>query len=151
MGDTASDLDVAAAIKDAARDTETGVVAPLFKFRTNGQRLPGNWNSPPNIARWGFDYLTRTAAAKSNMYVNQPEETRYFFLEYDNQDRRLSGDPDGTLTLYIQHDSLGPEHEANRLPAPRSEFELTIHTYWPKPQVDNGEWTPPPVVPRTPA
>ncbi|WP_280271592.1 DUF1214 domain-containing protein [Nocardia wallacei] len=77
-----------------------------------------------------------------------PNDLGRYSLGTNNKTMKF--DPDGTLTLYIQHDSPGPEHEANWLPAPRSEFELTIHIYWPKPQVDNGEWTPPPVVPRTP-
>ncbi|MFI5657934.1 DUF1214 domain-containing protein [Streptomyces sp. NPDC051684] len=94
-----SDPAVAAALKEAAVETEATVVAPLFDFRTNGTRLPGGWNSPLNVARWGFDYLTRTATAKSNMYVNQPEETRYFFQEYDSLDRRLDGDRRYTITF----------------------------------------------------
>ncbi|MFJ9081791.1 DUF1254 domain-containing protein [Streptomyces sp. NPDC102384] len=94
-----SDPDVAAAAREAAVETEAAVIAPLFHFRTNGTRLDGGWNTPLNVARWGFDYLTRTATAKSNMYVNQPEETRYFFLEYDSQDRRLDGDKRYTITF----------------------------------------------------
>jgi hypothetical protein len=194
-------LDAAAkdpAIKDAivkaAVKTEEEVVSPLFSFRTNGSRLANGWNSPTNVARWGNDYLSRTATAKSNMYTNQPEETRYFFLEVDEKGQRLHGDhrytltfpkgqtppaegfwsltlydpqhffapnainryslgtknsksmqtnADGSLTLYIQHDSPGKDKEANWLPAPKSEFEVTIRTYWPKPQVLSGEWTPP--------
>lgn len=94
-----SELDVAAAAREAAVETEAAVIAPLFHFRTNGTRLDGGWNTPLNVARWGFDYLTRTATAKSNMYVNQPEETRYFFLEYDSQGKRLDGDKRYTITF----------------------------------------------------
>lgn len=197
-------LDAAAkdpAIKDVlvktAVETEEQVITPLFSFRTNGSRLPNGWNSPTNVARWGNDYLTRTATAKSNMYTNQPEETRYFFLEVDGKGERLNGnhsytvtfakgqtppangfwsltmyDPkhffaanslkrysvgtknldrmkyndDGSLTIYVQHDSPGKDKEANWLPAPKSEFEMTIRTYWAKPEVLSGEWTPPAAV-----
>ncbi|AXJ08092.1 hypothetical protein CFN16_11910 [Pseudomonas fluorescens] len=197
-------LDAAAkdpAIKDvllkAAVETEKDVIAPLFSFRTNGSRLPNGWNSPTNVARWGNDYLTRTATSKSNMYTNQPEETRYFFQEVDQSGQRLNGkhkytvtfakgqtppvdgfwsltmyDPqhffapnamkryslgtkneknmkfndDGSLTLYVQHNSPGKDKESNWLPAPQSEFEVTIRTYWPKTEVLNGQWTPPAVV-----
>jgi hypothetical protein len=191
----ASDPDVALAVREAAAEAERDIISPLFDFRTNGQRLSGGWNSPPGVARWGFDYLTRAATAKSNMYVNQPEETRYFFLECDSTERRLDGHhnysitfpagqappvdgfwsltlynpehffapnelgryslgtknktmrfaADGSLTILIQHTSPGTEHEANWLPAPLGEFELTIRTYWPKPEVNTGDWTPPPV------
>lgn len=190
----AKDPAIRDAIVKAAVKTEEEVVAPLFSFRTNGSRLANGWNSPTNVARWGNDYLSRTATAKSNMYTNQPEETRYFFLEVDEKGQRLHGDhrytltfpkgqtppadgfwsltlydpqhffapnainryslgtknsksmqtnADGSLTLYIQHDSPGKDKEANWLPAPKSEFEVTIRTYWPKPQVLSGEWTPP--------
>ncbi len=185
------------AIVKAAVETEDKAITPLFAFRTNGSRLPNGWNSPTNVARWGNDYLSRTATAKSNMYTNQPEETRYFFLEVDDKGERLNGDhrytitfpkgktppangfwsltmydpqhffapndlkryslgtknsksmktnADGSLTLYIQHDSPGKDKEANWLPAPKSEFETTIRTYWPKPEVLSGEWTPPAAV-----
>lgn len=190
----AKDPAVKAAIIKAAIETEEKVVSPLFSFQTNGSRLPNGWNSPTNVARWGHDYLTRTATAKSNMYTNQPEETRYFFLEVDQKGQRLHGDhrytltfpkgktppadgfwsltmydpqhffapnslnryslgtknsksmkynADGSLTLYMQHDSPGKDREANWLPAPKSEFELTIRTYWPKAEVLSGAWTPP--------
>jgi hypothetical protein len=188
---------VKAAIVKAAVDTEEQVVSQLFSFQTNGARLPNGWNSPTAAARWGNDYLTRTATAKSNMYTNQPEETRYFFLEVDAKGQRLHGDhrytltfpkgqtppaegfwsltmydpqhffapndlnryslgtknsksmkynADGSLTLYVQHDSPGKDKEANWLPAPKTEFEVTIRTYWPKAEVLSGAWTPPAAV-----
>jgi hypothetical protein len=94
-----SDSSIKAAITRAGVETEKTVIAPLFDFRTNGTSLPGGWNSPPNGAAWGFDYLTRAATAKSNMYVNQPSETRYLFLEVDRDGRRLDGKSAYTLTF----------------------------------------------------
>ncbi|WP_445165635.1 DUF1254 domain-containing protein [Mycolicibacterium sp. Dal123E01] len=191
----AADTAIATAVRTAAIDAEDTIIAPLFEFHTNGIRLPSGWNSPPNVARWGFDYLTRTATAKSNMYVNQPEETRYFFLEVDSHGERLTGEhgytitfppgklppvngfwsltlynpqhffapndlgryslgtkntsmktaDDGSLTIHIQQHSPGADREPNWLPAPDGNFELTIRTYWPKPEVNQGNWTPPPV------
>ena len=52
---------------------------------------------------------------------------------------------DGSLTLYIQHDSPGPQHEANWLPAPTEAFNLFFRLYWPKPPVLDGTWTLPPL------
>lgn len=190
-----SDPQVAEAIRRAAIETEADVISPLFGFRTNGPRTSAGRNSPTNVARWGFDYLTRAATAKSNMYVNQPEETRYFFIEVDGQGDRLNGgrsytlrfpagqvppvtgfwsltmynpehffapndlqryslgtkstglhyEPDGSLTIYVQHETPGAEHEPNWLPAPEGDFEMTIRTYWPKHEVNTGAWTPPAV------
>lgn len=56
---------------------------------------------------------------------------------------------DGSLTLYFQHESPGPDKEANWLPAPAAPFALTMRLYWPNrtaPSILDGSWAPPPVV-----
>ncbi|MDB6153494.1 MAG: hypothetical protein JWL90_1947 [Chthoniobacteraceae bacterium] len=50
---------------------------------------------------------------------------------------------DGSLDLYIQHDSPGVENESNWLPAPADKFVLIMRLYWPKDEVLNGHWQPP--------
>jgi hypothetical protein len=52
---------------------------------------------------------------------------------------------DGSLTLYVQNTSPGPDKEANWLPAPKDDFSLYIRAYWPKPELTEGRWTPPEV------
>lgn len=52
---------------------------------------------------------------------------------------------DGSLTIYIQHERPDPERQPNWLPAPRGAFEMTIRTYWPKSEVNDGGWEPPAV------
>jgi hypothetical protein len=44
-----------------------------------------------NNARWGTDYLNRLATAKSNMYENTPEETKYIYRDLDSQGQQLHG------------------------------------------------------------
>src|SRR5262249_21345455 len=53
---------------------------------------------------------------------------------------------DGSLDLYIQHDSPGADKESNWLPAPATGFNLALRMFWPDEQVVRGAWTPPPVV-----
>ena len=56
---------------------------------------------------------------------------------------------DGSLTLYFQHASPGPDKEANWLPAPKGEFIPMLRMYGPKendPSILNGTWKVPPVV-----
>ena len=61
---------------------------------------------------------------------------------------RLELNPDGSLDLYIQHAAPGESKDRNWLPAPEGAFNLTLRIYWPKEEVLNGRWTPPPVTRR---
>jgi hypothetical protein len=58
----------------------------------------------------------------------------------------LVKDPDGGLTLYLQHDAPGKDREPNWLPAPAGPFEATMRLYLPKPEALDGRWTAPPLV-----
>jgi len=52
---------------------------------------------------------------------------------------------DGSLTVYLQHESPGPELESNWLPAPDGPFSLQARLYWPKPEALDPLYAPPPV------
>lgn len=58
----------------------------------------------------------------------------------------LKRDSDGLVTLYLQHESPGPEREANWLPVPAGPFWTTLRLYWPKPEALSGRWKQPPLV-----
>ncbi len=55
---------------------------------------------------------------------------------------------DGSVDLYLQAESPGPDREANWLPAPKGKFIPMFRLYWPQdtpPSILDGSWTPPPV------
>jgi hypothetical protein len=53
--------------------------------------------------------------------------------------------PDGSLDLFFENKSPGPDKEANWLPAPKGPFNLTMRIYAPTLDVLTGKWSPPPV------
>lgn len=55
---------------------------------------------------------------------------------------------DGSLSVYIQHDSPGGDEVANWLPAPEEPFYLTLRLYGPREAAIAGQWRPPAVVRR---
>jgi hypothetical protein len=180
----------------AASEADISLIKPLFEFRNYGQQLPHHWSTISNEAAFGTDYFTRTAVAKSNIFVNSPNETKYFYQDLDIAGARLNGanrytiifprdqippvngfwsltlynqhhffapndinrysvgtknkdlklDPDGSLTIYVQASPPDDAQRSNWLPAPKdANFTLYIRAYWPKPEITDGSWVPPPV------
>jgi hypothetical protein len=67
-------------LKDAAAEADETLVKPLLQFRNFGIPLPDNWTTVINSAEFGTDYYTRTAVAKSNIFINRPRETRFISI-----------------------------------------------------------------------
>ncbi len=78
-------------LRQVAADAEEVLVNPLFEFRNYGLPLKHNWTTVTNGGQFGADYLTRLAVAKSNIFVNQSMETRYFYQDLDAAGKRLTG------------------------------------------------------------
>jgi hypothetical protein len=75
----------------AAEETEEQLITPLLQFRNWGEQLPYNWSTISNGADFGTDYFTRTAVARSNILVNAPNETKYYYQDLDKTGARLNG------------------------------------------------------------
>jgi len=95
----AQDPQVKETLTQMAIAAEEELIKPLFDFHNNGRPMGNGWTSPPNGARWGTDYLSRTATAKSNMYDNAPNETRYIYTDFDKDGQRLTGANSYTVTF----------------------------------------------------
>ncbi len=113
-------------LKAAAIDADKDQIPPLFQFVNVGYPVKYNWNTQSNGAQFGLDYLTRTACAKANIFVNKPKETKYFYQDLDSAAHRLNGKNKYTvtytkgqvppvkgfwsLTLYNQHHFFFPNN-----------------------------------------
>jgi hypothetical protein len=78
-------------LKETAVEAEREMIPPFLQWHYNGRPAGNGWNSPVNNAEWGTDYLNRTGTAKSNMYDNRPEETKYIYTDDDSQGQQLNG------------------------------------------------------------
>jgi hypothetical protein len=55
----------------------------------------------------------------------------------------LKYNSDGSLDLYLQHESPGADKESNWLPAPLGQLGVTMRCYAPRLDILNGTWAPP--------
>jgi hypothetical protein len=110
------DPQIKTALVQSAVAADQELIAPLFEFHNNGRPVGNGWTSPPNGARWGTDYLSRAASAKSNMFDNAPEETRYIYTDFDKNGQRLSGANRYTVTF-----------AADRIPPVNGFWSLTVY------------------------
>jgi hypothetical protein len=57
----------------------------------------------------------------------------------------LKYDPDGGLTIYVGHESPGPDRESNWLPAPAGKYSFVARIYGPSLAAMDGKWKLPPL------
>ena len=95
----ATDPAIKQTLKETAVASERELIEPFFQWRCNGRPVGNGWNSPVNNAKWGTDYLNRTATAKSNMFDNRPEETKYIYRDDDSQGKQLHGQNSYAITF----------------------------------------------------
>jgi hypothetical protein len=86
-------------LRETAVSAEAELISPFFQWRYNGRSAGNGWNSPVNNAEWGTDYLNRTGTAKSNMYDNRPNETKYIYRDFDSRGQQLEGKNKYTITF----------------------------------------------------
>jgi hypothetical protein len=82
-----------------AVETEDKVIKPFHEWKHNGRPAGNGWNRSTNNAQWGVDYFNRTGSAKSNMFDNRPNETQYFYADYDGAGGQLNGSNSYELTF----------------------------------------------------
>jgi len=95
----AKDPEIKKALVESFVTADKELIAPLFQWKLNGRAAGNGWYSPVNNAQWGSDYLNRTGTAKSNMYDNKPNETKYIYRDFDSQGQQLDGRNNYTVTF----------------------------------------------------
>ncbi|WP_225929317.1 DUF1254 domain-containing protein [Rhodococcus opacus] len=110
-----TDPSIAEALRQSAVDTDA-VVRELFEFRNIGIPVAHNWTTQRNGAAFGTDYLSRTAIGKSNIFVNTPNETVYYYQDLDDTGNRLHGSRAYTVAF-----------PAGQLPPVRGFWSLTVY------------------------
>jgi hypothetical protein len=164
-----NDPKIKQAMTEGANEADVELVKPLFEFRNYGQQLPHHWSTISNEAAFGTDYFTRTAVAKSNILVNSPNETKYFYQDLDAEGKRLNSarrytvtfPKDGTppvngfwsLSIYNQHHffvknsinrfSVGTKNKSLKF---ANDGSLTIYVQAKEPSdpVQRANWLPAP-------
>ena len=96
-------------LEETAVAAESELISPFFQWRYNGRSAGNGWNSPVNNAQWGTDYLNRTGTAKSNMYDNRPNETKYIYRDFDSQGQQLNGKNNyARINFFTNYYSVSP-------------------------------------------
>ena len=120
----------------------------LFALTThdlNGQPLMGNnpyiihfakEQTPPVHSFWSL-------AAYNDSYQLTPNALNRYNIHSEDL---LKYNFDGSLDIYVQHDSPGPNKASNWLPIPPGAFVLMFRLYRPKDEILKGTWIPPSVI-----
>jgi hypothetical protein len=58
---------------------------------------------------------------------------------------KLAFNSDGSVDIYFQTASPGKDKENNWLPVAKGPFNLLMRLYWPKAEILDGSWSPPPL------
>jgi hypothetical protein len=117
---------------------------PVAKIDSHGAPLTGahayritfRAGEPPVDAFWSL-----TMYATDGPLVDNPID------RYAIGDRTpgLATDPDGALTIHVQHAPPASLDGLNWLPAPPGAFHLMLRLYVPRAAVLGGSWVPPPI------
>jgi hypothetical protein len=117
---------------------------PVARVDGDGQLLNGankyvlhfdKGQTPPVNAFWSLTMYN----AKQGFVANPIN--RYAIGDRD----KLKFNTDGSLDIYVRHDSPGKDKESNWLPADADSFNVVMRMYWPKETAFNGTWSPPPI------
>ena len=119
-------------------------IYPMNLFDDAGKPLEGSnkytlhfekGSAPPVGAFWSVTLYDADGFQVANS-LNKFDVASWMPLKYN---------ADGSLDLYFQNESPGPDKEVNWVPAPKGAFNLLLRMYAPSMDALTGKWNPPPV------
>jgi hypothetical protein len=143
----------AAAAKDGIYGNDAvEAVYPMTRALADGELLDGSKHDyaitfpaghyPPVNAFWSLTLYD----GKTQLLIKNPINR---YLVNSPMLPQLHKNPDGSLTLYIQHKAPSQDKAANWLPAPAGPIYLVMRLYWPRTEAPSvlppgaGSWQPP--------
>ena len=128
---------------------------PMTRWLANGEELDGSKHRytlsfpagqlPPVNAFWSVTMYD----GRTQLLIQNPIDR---YLVNSPMLPGMKKNSDGSLTLYVQHDSPGSDKEPNWLPAPNGPIYLVMRLYWPRVESPSilppgeGSWRPPALV-----
>lgn len=138
----------AAAVLGIFGNTKEEAMYPFYRIDSDGAALNGKINNytiymspdqmPPVNAFWSFTMYEMPASLLVDNSINR-------YLINSPMLPNMKKDPNGGVTIYIQHESPGKDKESNWLPAPDGPFAMALRLYWPKEAALDGDWKQPPL------
>jgi hypothetical protein len=138
---------MAAAVTGIWGNSAEEAIYPTYHVDSDGQKLDGSHryalrfapgNLPPANSFWSLTMYELPASLLTANPIN-----RYLLNSPMLPD--FVRDADGSITIFIQHDSPGKAKEPNWLPAPKGPLVAVMRLYWPKAEALNGTWKLPPL------
>ena len=149
-------LRAAGALAGIYGNSAAEAVYPIAKHDVNGETLDGSKHDytitfvpgefPPVNAFWSITMYD----GKTQLLIKNPIDR---YLINSPMLPNMKTNDDGSLTIYVQKDSPGPDRESNWLPAPDGPIYMVMRLYWPKTEPPSvlppgeGTWKPPAIVP----
>lgn len=139
---------MAAAVLGIYGNSQAEAMYPVYTLDATGGKLDASKNR--YVLRFAPDQLPPVYAFWSLTMYEMPSS----LLSANPLHRYLINSPmlpqlkkaaDGTLTIYVQHESPGQDKESNWLPAPAGPFMVVLRLYWPRPEALSGAWKQPPL------
>ncbi|HEV7731009.1 MAG TPA: DUF1254 domain-containing protein [Candidatus Binatia bacterium] len=143
-------LRAAAALAGVYGNDAVEAIYPMAVSDASGGKLDGRTHAytitfpagqyPPVNAFWSITMYD----GKTQLLIENPIDR---YLINSPMLPQMKKNADGSLTIYVQKDSPGPQKQSNWLPAPDGPIYMVMRLYWPKEAATSGAWQPPGIVP----